>query len=602
VDHGPTQRTRSLFAKVEVRAAPLAGGGLLLTNGLAPGPCPRSLVDRLEHWAAARPDQVFLAERDGAGWRTLTYAEAWRSVREIAGRLLPLGLSAERPLMTVAANSILHAELILAAMMIGVPIAPVSAAYAQAGREARLREAIAILTPGAFGWDRAMTNPAIAEIAAAAGVEIAGELEVLATGPSATAADVERAAAAVGPDTIAKFLFTSGSTGAPKAVVNTQRMLCSSQAALAQVWPFLAEAPPVLVDWLPWHHTFGGNHCFGIALHNGGALYIDDGKPTPGLAARTVENLRLARPTAHFNVPAGYEAILPWLEADPALAEEALGRLDLLFNAAAALPQSTRDRLEAVTRRAAGRAVPIVGSWGATETAPEATMVYFDTAEADNIGVPMPGVEIKLAPDLGRLELRVRGPNVTPGYWRNAEATAQAFDAEGFYRSGDAGRLLDPARPEAGILFDGRLAENFKLSSGTWVNVGALRLAVIHAARPLVADAVITGHDKAEPGALLFLDLEACRALAGDAALELPTACAHVAVLAALAERLERHNRGQGGASTRIGRFLVLDSPPSAEGGELTAKGSLNQAAVLARRAAWVARLEVEGRLAGPLP
>lgn len=590
MDPSPLNRRLPLFADVAVRAQPCANGGVVLGNALTPAPYPPNLIVRLRHWAETTPDSVFLGERDGRDWRTRTYAQVWSEVLEIARGLLPFGCSPERPLVTLASNSILHAELILAAMMIGAPVAPVAPAYAQPGREDRLREALALLTPGVVGWDDAAASPALGAMVTATGsVAVGLGLAKLASSLPASAQDVDRAAAQVGPDTIAKFLFTSGSTGAPKAVINTQRMLCSMQAALVQVWPFLAEKPPVLVDWLPWHHTFGGNHCFGIALYNGGAFYIDGGRPLPGHVARTIENLRSIGPTLHFNVPAGYEALLPYLEADPVVAKEAFGRLDLMFNAAAALPKSIRARLARLS------SAPVVGSWGATETAPEATMVYFDAPQADNIGVPMPGVEIKLAPDDGHQELRVRGSNVTPGYWRDAEATARAFDDDGFYRSGDAARLVDPARPELGLLFDGRLAENFKLATGTWVNAGAVRLAAIHAARPLIADAVVAGHDRSDLGLLLFIDLEACRAHVCEPDLDYAAASRAQALLDAIGKALTAHNHGQYGATTRVARFLVLDTPPDARHGEVTAKGGLNQSAVLARRDDWLQRLYEDG-------
>jgi feruloyl-CoA synthase len=570
------------FAPVRVRAEPWPDGGVLLASELELASYPSSLIERLEHWAQAAPDRPFLLERRGEGWHGATYAQALAESRALAARLLPLGLSPERPLVILAPNSVLHGLVMLAAMTIGVPAAPVSPAYCQPGGEGRLKEVLDLLTPGAVFIDGPCLAAAdllrqggarlLAE-KAGPGVEALGGLEH--APPEALAV----ARAGVGPDTIAKFLFTSGSTGSPKPVINTQRMLCSMQVAMAQVWPFLQARPPVLCDWLPWHHTFGGNHCLGIALHNGGSFHIDDGKPTPGLIGRTVENMRLARPTLHFNVPAGYDALLARLAQDEAAAREALDKLELLFNAAAAMHQSTRDRLDAVVRRALGRTLPVSGGWGATETSPEATLIHADVPQAENVGVPLPGVEIRLAPVDGRLEIRARGPDITPGYWRSPQATAAIFDDDGFYRSGDAGRLADPGRPEAGILFDGRIAENFKLSTGVWVNAGAVRLAAIHAAGPMVADAAVCGHDRDELGVLLFLAPGADRPAAHDT----------------IRRGLAAHNRLQPGSSTRIQRFLVLDEPPSAEAGELTAKGSLNQARVLVRRAADVARLYGEG-------
>jgi feruloyl-CoA synthase len=582
----PASFSPAKFAPVRVRAEPWPDGGVLLTSELPLAPYPPSLIDRLEHWAEAAPDRLFLAERRGEGWHGATYAQALAESRALAARLAPLDLSPERPLVILAPNSVLHGLVMLAAMTLGVPSAPVSPAYCQPGGEARLREVLETLTPGAVFLAGPCLAAAGGDLLAHGGCRLLAEtaapgLEALGGLESAPLTAVAAARAMIGPDTIAKFLFTSGSTGSPKAVINTQAMLCSMQVAVAQVWPFLRARPPVLCDWLPWHHTFGGNHCLGIALHNGGTFHIDDGKPTPDLIGRTLENLRLVRPTLHFNVPAGYEALLSRLERNEAAAREALDKLDLMFNAGAAMHQATRARLDAVVRRALGRGVPVSGGWGSTETAPEATLIHAEAPEAENVGTPLPGVEIRLAPVGGRLEIRARGPDITPGYWRRPEASAAIFDEHGFYCSGDAGRLADPQRPEAGILFDGRIAENFKLSTGVWVNAGAVRLAALHAASPMVAEAAVCGHDRAEVGVLLFL------AAAADGGRD--------RTLNAIRQGLAAHNRTQPGSSTRILRFLVLDEPPSTEAGEITAKGSLNQARVLERRAADVARLYAEG-------
>ncbi|HEX8231856.1 MAG TPA: AMP-binding protein [Caulobacteraceae bacterium] len=556
-----------------------ADGSVLIRN-TEPAPAHgRSVLERLEHWARARPEHTFLAEREGEGWRRLSYAQAWGEVRELAARLLPLGLSAERPLMLLAPNGIAHAELALAGMLIGVPVAPVSTAYAApaAGGE-RLAEVVGRLTPGAVYVDAGEGARAALRAAGAGEARLLEWSGVLRLAPASAEAAAE-AAARVGPGTIAKFLFTSGSSGAPKAVVVTQEMLCSNLAALEAVWPQLVERPPVLVDWLPWHHTFGGNVCLGTALHFGGTLYIDEGRPRAGEVELTVENLKRVRPSVYFNVPAGYEALLPYLEGERAFAERFFGGLEFLFNAGAALSPSTRERLEAAATAAIGRCPPIVGSWGATETAPAATMTGFDSPPAGHVGPPLPGVTIKLSPDRGRLEMRVKGPNVTPGYWRAPQATAACFDEQGFYRSGDAGRLADEARPEAGIAFDGRLAENFKLSTGAWVNAGAVRQAAIEAGRPLVLDAVVAGHDEECIGVLLWADAAAV------------TRVGEAEARRRIGEGLARYNAGQIGSSTRIALFELLDPPPDVQSGELTAKGTLNAARVLERRREAVARL-----------
>ena len=407
---------------------------------------------------------------------------------------------------------------------------------------------------------------------------------------------VDAAFARVGSDTVAKILFTSGSTGQPKGVINTQRMMCANQESAAAAWTFLADHPPVIVDWLPWNHTFGGNHNFNMMLRHGGTLYIDAGKPVPALIGRTVANLREVSPTVYFNVPRGYAVLLDHLEKDEALQRSFFARLDLLFYAAAALPQTLWDRLERLGTKVRGRKVPFISSWGLTETAPAVTMVHFPIDRPGNIGVPGPGMAVKLAPVGDKLEIRVKGPNVTPGYYKAPDLTAKAFDEEGWLRTGDAVRFADPADPAAGLLFDGRVAENFKLSSGTWVNVGMLRPQVIAAGAPVIEDAVITGHDRDEVGLLIFPSLAGlrslCPELGADARLE--DMLGRPAVRAALAEGLARHNRAAQGSSMRIARALLMTEPPSIDANEITDKGYLNQRAVLTKRAALVERLHAE--------
>jgi feruloyl-CoA synthase len=404
---------------------------------------------------------------------------------------------------------------------------------------------------------------------------------------------VDAAFARVGPDTVGKILFTSGSTGQPKGVINTQGMMCANQESAAAAWTVLSAHPPLIVDWLPWNHTFGGNHNFNMMLRNGGSLYIDDGKPVPALIGRTLANLRDVSPTLYFNVPRGYAALADHLEKDEALRERFFARLDLLFYAAAALPQSLWDRLEAVGVKARGRKVPFISSWGLTETAPAVTMVHFSIDRPGNIGVPGPGMAVRLAPVGDKLEIRVKGPNVTPGYLKAPDLTARAFDEEGWLRTGDAVRLADAANPAAGLIFDGRTAENFKLSSGTWVNVGTLRPLVIAAGAPVIEDAVITGHDRDEVGLLIFPSLvglkSLCPHLGVDARVE--ALIAEPDVRRALLEGLVRHNASVQGSSLRIARCLLLDEPPAIDADEITDKGYLNQRAVLKRRAALVERL-----------
>ncbi len=564
----------SLFPAISISRETRENGETLLRNRASLPGVTETLIDRLFRWAEARPNAPFLTEPIGGGRRTLTYGEAAALCRFIAGRLLATSVSGERPLAIIAANGVDHAIFALAAMSVGLPVAIISPAYAAPGARpwAKLKRVLDQLTPGLILADDPSTSAeALADMAEPAPCRDIRDLTWLGAMQPVDAAIVSAAAGGVGPDTIAKLLFTSGSTGAPKAVINTHLMMASNMEGLALVWPFLRDTPPVLVDWLPWNHTFGGNCCFNLALWFGGVLHIDEGKPLPAQVGATITAINSLQPNLYFNVPGGYEALLPHLEADEELARRFLSPLRFLFNAGAALPAPLKARLQALAARVLGRQVPLIGGWGSTETAPFSTVLYFDTPHAANLGVPLPGVDILLTPSGARAELRVRGPNVTPGYWRQPEATANAFDQDGFYRIGDAGRLVDVEHPEAGILFDGRIAENFKLSSGTWVNVGGLRLAVIEALQPYVSDAVVTGEGRDDVGVLIVLN---------------PTAAEDSRSMSArIAEGLAAYNRRQIGSSTKIARFHILEEPPSRDHDELTDKGYLNQRAVLARRA-----------------
>jgi feruloyl-CoA synthase len=595
------------FAEPAVAVERLPGGAMILRSPQTLGPYHRCIGEMLEGWARRAPERPFLAERDSAGgWRRLTYAEGWEGARAIGEALLARGLGPERPVLILSDNSVDHALMALGAMQAGVPAAPVSTAYSRMSQDfAKLRHVRDLVTPGlVFADDGERYGAAIAAL----GLRDA-ELVVSARPPRGVAATrfralldtppgpaIDAAYARVGPDTMAKILFTSGSTGEPKGVVNTQRMLCSNQQSYVQAWPFLAERPPVIVDWLPWNHTFGGNSDFNMVLRHGGTLYIDDGRPAPGLIEKSVANLREVSPTLYLNVPRGFALVLDHLERDQALAENFFREIDLVFYAGAALPQSLWERIEALSLKTVGRKVPLVSAWGTTETAPMATIVHYPIERAGNIGLPAPGCEIKLVPQGDKIEVRVRGPNVTPGYWKRPDLTRAAFDEDGFYRPGDAVRLADPADPVRGIVFDGRLGENFKLGSGTWVTVGALRIAVIAACAPVIEDAVITGHDCDEIGLLVFPSLAGCRGLCRQLAADalLPALITADAVRAALAAGLQRHNVQAGGSSHRISRALLMDSPPSIDRGEITDKGYINQRAVLTNRAALVERLHAD--------
>ncbi|HEX7927388.1 MAG TPA: feruloyl-CoA synthase, partial [bacterium] len=505
----------------------LKDGVRILKSPTPLGPYVRSVGTWLVAWAQRAPDRVFLAERDGAGqWRRVTYAETLAAVRRIGQALLARKLNAERPVVILSDNSIHHGWLTLAAMNVGVPVAPVSPAYSLLSKDfAKLKHVLGLVNPGLiyvsdgakFGDALRAANVSKAEVVVEAnpptGMASTPFSALLAS--EATAA-VDAAFAAVGPDTLAKILFTSGSTGMPKGVINTQRMLCSNQEALRQVWPFLLEVPPVLVDWLPWNHTYGGNNNVHSILANGGSLYIDEGKPAPGLIERTVANLRDVSPTVYQNVPRGFDILLPFLERDAAARRSLFRDLSVIVYAGAALPQHLWTRLEALAVRETGRRIVMVSAWGSTETAPMATMVHYPIDRAGVVGLPVPGVEVKLVPNGDKLEMRVRGPNVTPGYWKSPELTKAAFDADGFYCIGDAGRFVDPENPALGLEFDGRIAEDFKLTTGTWVHVGALRVRAIAAAAPVAQDVVVTGHDRAEIGLLIFPNPAGIRTLCPD--------------------------------------------------------------------------------------
>ena len=630
----------SLFAPPRVRAGAAGPAGAVLLRSAEPlGGYPVSVVHSVREHARLAPEHPMVAERarGGGGWRTVTYGQAVAAAGALGQALLDRGLGPGRPLLILSGNSVDHLLMTLGAMTAGVPVAPVSVAYSlQSHDHARIRAIAGLIRPGAvFAEDAGAFGPALAALSALsalAGVPVitsraAGDGRpgaellpaLLDTEPGAA---VAAAFARLSPDGIAKILFTSGSTGTPKGVVNTHRMLAANQQMIAQAWPFLAAERPVIVDWLPWSHTFGGNHNMNMMLTSGGTLYVDGGRPVAGMFAQSLANLADVPPTIYFNVPAGYAQLVPALEGDEELAQRFFSRLRLIFNAAAALPPALRARLAAVARKATGREVPVTGSWGATETAPAVTSTHYSFEDARCIGVPLPGAEVKLVPagdtptGDGVYEIRVKGPNVTPGYFARPDLTREAFDDEGFYRTGDAAALADPDDLNAGLIFRGRIAEDFKLTTGTFVRVGVVRTALLSAI-PVLADAVVAGEDRDYVGALAWLNPAEARALRseqpgpdaqlgepgapgapGDLGGDLGELIIHDGLRAHLARALASHNDAAG-SSARVQRIAVMARPASLDDGEITDKGYVNQRTVLARRAALVDMLYADPPPAG---
>src|SRR6266478_7947146 len=527
-------------------------GTIYLRPKMALGEYPLRLTDRLHHWAKTEPNRIFMAERAmGGGWRQISYAQLLASSRHIASGLLARGLSAEKPIVVLSGNSIDHALLAFGALYAGIPFCPVSPAYSLISKDyGKLGFAMKLLTPGLVFADDATkfadalsaTVPAEVEIVASRGevpgrkLTKLGDLLVTPEHPGLDAAHD-----AIGPDSIAKFLLTSGSTGNPKAVINTQRMICANQVMIRETMAFLQDEPPVIVDWLPWNHTFGGNHNIGLTLFNGGSMYLDEGKPMPGGIEETVRNLREISPTVYFNVPKGYEALLPYLRDDAALRGKFFGRLHAMFFSGAALSPFVWNSLDELAVAETGFRVLFLNDPAATETAPFFMSVNPRTSRSGHVGLPVPGNDAKLVPNNGKLEIRAKGPNVTPGYWRQPELTKAAFDEEGFYKFGDALKPADANDLDAGFDFDGRIAEDFKLASGTWVSVGPLRARFIAACAPLVRDVAIAGLNRDEISALVVLDLDGCRLINPTLPLDdLAAAASDPLIVAAFRERFQK--------------------------------------------------------------
>ena len=577
---------------------------IILQNTIPLSDYPRQFNDALRAWASKAPERTLLAERTADGsWRKLSYADAALLADRISQALIARGYGPENPVAALCDNCINMALLKLGAMQVGIPFLPISPAYSLLSENfAKLKYVIATFTP------RSIYVPSLAPFARALqalpldGVELVADTphgdwpdatpfdDLLGVAPTAA---VEERYAQVGPDTIAKILLTSGSTGMPKGVINTQRMLCANGTSIDLVWPFLAQRPPAIVDWLPWNHTFGTNFNFNQILRHGGTMWIDGGKPVPGKFETTISNLREIQPTLLYNVPRGFDALLPVLEEDAAFARHVFEHLDIIFYAGSALPPHLWQRLDALALRTRGERIPILSSLGSTETAPVATLCHWGADDSGGVGLPVPGVTVKLVPEGQKLEIRVKGPNVTPGYWRQQELTTKAFDDEGFFKLGDAVKLIAPDRPSLGLRFDGRVSENFKLSTGTWVHVGELRVAAISAGAPAIQDAVVTGHDRDEVGLLLFINSGGCGSLCGTT--NTAELASHPKLQAHLRDAFSKFNTENHGSSRRITRLLIMTEPPSIDGNEITDKGYINQRAVLERRAALVERLYAGG-------
>jgi feruloyl-CoA synthase len=602
MQRAPVRKVR--LGKVSATVKTQSDGSMLVCNtGLLTTP-PARITDRLDHWAVVAPDRIWLAERDRqGGWRTLSYGEGLSRVRRIAAALATRPLSAERPIVILSGNSIGHALLGTAALYAGIPYAPIAPAYATISSDfTKLRAVIDLLTPGLiFVADagpferaiRAVVSPEVDLVVEAghAAWRTAVTLDELEREVADVTATVDQRRDAIGPDTIAKFLFTSGSTGVPKGVINTHGMLTTNVAQIADHFAFFRDEPPVIVDWAPWNHTAGGNHNFNLIIDNGGTFYIDDGRPSPSGIGATLRTLREISPTWYFNVPKGFAALLPHLAADDRLRANFFRRLNMMWYAGAGMARYVWDDLDALSVQTTGERVIMLTGLGSTETAPFAMAADHTMVDAGLIGLPARGCELKLVPMGGKLEARVRGPNITPGYWRQPEQTAAAFDEDGFYRLGDALRFAVPGEVSKGFYFDGRIAEDFKLATGTWVAVGPLRTAFIDHCAPYIQDAVIAGLDRDFVAALVFVDVEHCRALAKRPDASLADLSCDATVRALFRDLLVTFAASATGSSTRIARLVLVDQAASIDSAELTDKGSVNQRAVLTNRSALVERV-----------
>jgi feruloyl-CoA synthase len=572
------------------------------------------LIDRLVHWANAAPDRTWMARRGADGeWIKISYAEAWDKAQRIGQSLLDMGLSVDRPVAILSENSLEHALIAIGAMTVGIPYCSVSPAYSLLSQDyEKLRHIFETITPGfvyASDWEK--YGKAINAVAHSNLIIATNNIATQAINTPATAkkylkfddlyaktinSKLATAFAATGPETIVKFLFTSGSTKLPKGVINTQKMICANVQQITQSIPAMALQPFVLVDWMPWNHTFGGNHNFNLILHHGGTMYIDDGKPVPALLGETLRNLREISPTMYLNVPTGFEQIALAMKVDDAdgrqLRKSLLARCNMFFYAGAALAQPIWDSLFDSQEQEIGERIVMTTGLGMTESSPFALFVTNPYVKAGDLGLPAPGIELKLVPSGDKVEVRYKGPNITPGYWRNDDATHESFDEEGFFCTGDAVKWIDENDHHQGLKFDGRIAEDFKLSTGTFVSVGPMRAKIIAAGAPYIQDVVITGLNEKEVGALILPALIPCRKVLGltDTA-TMADVASHPTVQQAMATMLTELAKTATGSASRVARAVVLTVPPSIDKGEITDKGSINQRAVLKERTALVAAL-----------
>ena len=601
------------MGRMSAQATREADGTIRLSSNEALAPYERSIVDAIADWAARTPDQLMVADRDTDGsWHEMTYRQVVEALPPLAQALLDAGLSPDRPLIILSGNEIEHLLLGLAAIWVGVPYAPISPAYSLVSTDfGKLRHIVNLLTPGmVYASDGEQFAPAIAATFAddtplvvrrnPRGGRATQLFSDLASTPVTDA--VAKAHAAITPETIAKVLFTSGSTGMPKGVITTNRMMTCNQEMIRTALAFLQDEPPVLLDWMPWNHVAGGSHNTGIAFYNGGSFFIDDGQPTPAKIGLTLRNLRDVQPTLFTNVPKGYEFLVAAFEEDKAVRRNFFARMKLVQYAGASLSQHVFEGLDSAAQAELGQRVMIITGYGSTETAPFAFTTTWPVDQTGHIGLPAAGMDVKLVPNGDKMELRLRGPNVTPGYWRDAEKTREAFDEGGFYKIGDAIKPADPDDLSRGFVFDGRVSEDFKLSTGTWVNFAAVRKAVIAACAPLIRDVVLTGADRNHLGALIFPDLEACARAAGlPVGTDPAVLIGHETVAGRFQETLTELARCATGSSTHVARAIVMTAPPDIDKGEITDKGSINQRAVLAARAELVFAIYADPPAAGVL-